>query len=156
MTVQPPLSVASANNMLNLLLKDADGNANVPSSDFYLVGCFSLFNHSFFDEDPPIVGEEPHEQICWKTLLTDGSGSLEVRVWGRACRDLFHVTSANLRQLWEEGVNDEEKQENILEKLNQPLASTWRLSCSAKVWVHTSKQGKARVQVNVNALELAD
>ena len=57
------------------LLQEAPTTA---TREFLLVGQLSPLTDSFFDEDPPLVGQPSTEKMCWRTDLTDNTGSCNV------------------------------------------------------------------------------
>ena len=123
------------------------------SKEFLIVGKFTPLGEGFFDSDPPLVGDYPHEKMCWHTELTDASGSCPVRVWDTPCYELFHVTATGLRAKWEEGQEDPGKRADILQQLNRHISDAVRCVCKLKVWSFGTKAEKHESQINVNLLD---
>ena len=112
------------------------------------------FTNAFFEDDPPILETEKKMMMCLKTVVHDATGSVEVKIWDAACYDLFDVTASRLRELWEEGHDDEGKRKTILDKFNTLTAKKLELSCEAEVFSYGQSERKVVVQINVNTLEL--
>ena len=150
LTQQNVLRVADVKGLMAELLEKAPTN---DQKEFMIVGHLSVLTHEFFEQDAPIVSGARQEKMCWTTAVEDSTGCLPVKVWGRACFELFHVTASKLRELWEEGNEHEERRDDILSSLNGELHHEVRATCSARVWSHGSRMEKHVVQVNVNAAE---
>ena len=58
-----------------------------------------------------------------------------------------------MRELWEEGNEDPDKQQDILGKLNACLSKRVMCFCKAQAWSYGQKEKKHEVQINVNLLE---
>ena len=91
--------------------------------------------------------------MCWKTVLSDDSGQLEVAAWDKACYELLQITSNKLREFWEKGVEQPAEQASILESLNSKVDAQVMCFCEAKLWTYGQKDVKHIVQINVNSLE---
>ena len=156
MTPRSLVSVLEVQNLSHLMLQRAEDGGDITPQDVFLLGSFHKFNDDFFVADPPIVGDSPKEKICWNTRFTDVSGSLDVKVWDRACFELFGVAASKLREMWESGVEDEDARVEVLEKLNRHLDKMWRASCTLNIWSFGTKHRQHRVQINVNFVEMSD
>ena len=88
--------------------------------------------------------------------MTDATGTTTVKVWDRACQELLGCTANKLRESWEAGVEDDQKQQDILKHLNANLTNDIRASCTAKVWSYGGREKKQQVQVNVDLIELSE
>ena len=86
--------------------------------EFVVAGNLKTLDAIFFVNDPPIVGEPPREKMCWSTYLEDDSGRIPIKIWDKGCYELFGMTCAKLRAVWEEGVADASRQAAVLEILN--------------------------------------
>ena len=51
-----------------------------------------------------------------------------------------------MREMWELGVEDESKREQILEQLNEALDNTVHASATLQIW-------NKRIEVNINSVE---
>ena len=132
---------------------------NAPTKEireFVILGKLSTLNESFFDADPPLVGEAPNEKMCWRISLADETGSCFVKVWDKPCRDLFGHTASSLRCKWEEGHEDAEKRTDILQDLNRGLVEVVRCVCKLSIWSFGSKTEKHEPQIDVNLLDMVD
>ena len=87
--------------------------------------------------------------MCLKTVVDDSTGSVNVTLWDKACYEYFNITVTKLRDLWDEGVDNPENQDEILATLNARASETVVCFCKAEVW-------QKRVQVNVNQLEIVE
>ena len=129
---------------------------NIPKDRqlFNVVAEVPPFTNAFFVDDPPILETEKRMMMCLKTDVHDSTGSVEVKIWDHACYDLFDVTAPRLREIWEEGHDDEGKRKTILGKFNKLTAKKLELSCEAEVFSYGQSERKVVVQINVNTLEL--
>ena len=152
-TERAALPVAEAKRLLARLISDSQYYGSAQRQDFALLGTLSQLDKSFFTEDPPLVGDEHKEYICWKTTMTDASGQMPVRVWDEACRSVFGITADRLREMWGQGADDEEQRGAILTTLNAKLDAEVFCLCTADVRVWGSKTAQHDAQTNVNALE---
>ena len=132
------------------LLQEAPTTA---TREFLLVGQLSPLTDSFFDEDPPLVGQPSTEKMRWRTDLTDNTGSCNVRVWDKPCYELFQTTAEGLRAKWEEGVDDEGKRQGILQQLNRNLTEDVRCVCRVAIWTFGAQSMQHEVQINVNLID---
>ena len=121
---------------------------------FNVVAELPPFTNDFFVDDPPILETEKRMMMCLKTDVHDSTGSVEVKIWDHACYDLFDVTAPRLREIWEEGHDDEGKRKTILGKFNKLTAKKLELSCEAEVFSYGQSERKVVVQINVNTLDL--
>jgi hypothetical protein len=93
--------------------------------------------------------------MCWKTSIEDETGRIDVKIWDRACYELFHVTMDKMRDMWETGNEKPEKVQEILKKFNDCLEANVTCYCKADTWTYGFKEETTQVQVNVNMLEIA-
>ena len=114
---------------------------------------FTSATGAFFDDDAPFVGAELNEKMCWKSSFTDGSGTLDVKVWDEPCRQVFDAAPKDVRALWEKGVEDEDAREACLHRLNRNMAKEYVAFCSLSVWTFGQKELRHETQVNVNHVE---
>ena len=73
---------------------------------------------------------------------------MHVKIWGRAGMHLFGVKEQRLRELWEEGHEDEEKQQGILDQLNATMNKKCIFCCTGKVWSKDSTGGIPDINVS--------
>ena len=126
--------------------------------EFVLTGKVPLLTPTFFEADPPLVlvGNPPSEKICLKTEVEDQTGKLQIRIWDQAAYELFQVTANKLREMWEDGLQNPDKQEGIIEELNKNLHDNQKFLCEAKVWSYGAQKTKHSLQVNVTAIDDSD
>ena len=145
------LRVSDVQHMMQTLLNDAPTNEQ---REFTITGRLPLLVDDFFDNDPPIKGDGPTSKMCWQTHLEDNTGRLPVRLWDKACFEVFHVTAPKLQSMWEDGLEHEDKRAGILETLNGDLQHDVRLVCAGKIWTFGAQNDKHEMQVNANMLEV--
>ena len=137
-----------------LAVNNAQHNMPTTVYEYILVGRLDILEESFFNGDPPFVGDENLPRMCLHSHVSDLTGVLEVKVWDHACSELFQMTGTKLRMLWETGVEQEQEQMEILQQLNILIRREHRFFCSAKVWEYGQKERKYAFQVNVDRLEV--
>ena len=116
----------------------------------------SPLTETFFDADLSLAGSEEAEKVCLVSELMDGAGSVHVKVWDKASRTLFDMNAAQLRELWERGVDDAASRVAVLESLNRHLHSEVRVLCSLSVWSYGQKERHHVGQVIVDLLEFTN
>ena len=92
--------------------------------------------------------------MCWQTTLRDSTGSVQVKVWDKACYHLFAVTVSGFRDLWEKGVEDVTTQEEVLDQLNTYLDQKVSCCCTVVARKYGKDGSLLDVQINVNNLEV--
>ena len=150
MSAPVPQRIADALAQTEELLQMAP---TAETREFVLAGNLTTVDATFFVNDPPIVGEPPREKMCWSTNLEDDSGRIPIKIWDKGCYELFGMTCAKLRAVWEEGVADASRQTAVLEMLNSKFDRRFLLSCTARIWSTGGRKGKHQLQVDVNLLE---
>jgi len=153
MSEQARINAAEVDRLEKTLMAEAESGRTVLSQDFALIGYLAKFEDKFFDCDPPILGADRNEKICWSTTFSDVTGVVPVRVWDKPCFELLHMTAPKMRACWEKGVTHEDQRTTLLAQLNQNLDREVRLSCTANVWSYGSKNKQHQFQVNVNLAE---
>ena len=150
LTLPEIMTVAEAKQLTEQMLHAAQSSQPTEAAEFSLRGKLSPFTQEFFEKDPPIIDTTRGEIMCWKTMMEDASGRLQVQVWDKACYELLSLTVTKLRTLWEEGHEDTAKQPTILDTLNKALADDVTCLCRADTWSYGKKDLKHAVQVKVN------
>ena len=92
----------------------------------------------------------------WSTVLTDATGTIDAIIWDKACFELFEISAGRLREMWEQGVDDPNQQDSILDVLNKNLEKEVTCMCSTVVRKYGYKTVKTEIQLHVNALEMID
>ena len=105
-------TIAALQDLGNRMLQDA---SLITAQEFVITGTFDQMPESFFETDPPLIGDIPHEKMRWLTSLQDQSGEMGVTVWDKACFELFHMTASKLRDLWKDGHQNPSKRADLLE-----------------------------------------
>ena len=148
-----PITVAKAVEESNELLRQQDTANAISSKSFLIHAQVKPLTAAFFDEDVPITETTKGDIMCYKTEITDKSGNVAVKLWNDACYSLFGVTSSRLQQLWEEGVEHENRRTHVLEILNRNTSNNVALLCKAEVWTPYGAKS-AVVNINVNSIEI--
>jgi len=71
------------------------------------------------------------EIMCWQTKLRDSTGSVQVKVWDKACYQLFAMTASGFRDLWEKGV---EATARYMQRLECELHAMFRWRGTCNLW----------------------
>ena len=150
-----PISLAEAKRIGQLRVADAQALKTTAVHNGMIRGRLKKLEQDFFDNDVPVVGHESSEKMCWRTILSDDSDEVEVKVWDSPCYELFGVTASGLRKLWEAGNEDASQQHGILKQLNQDTDHIFDCTISIDVW-SPAPRTEFRMQVNVNSLEVFD
>ena len=150
------MSAAEVMRLREGLLTAAEQTRSTSEQEFAIIWHLGKFTAAFFDDDAPIVGDGAKERICWRTSLTDASGTLEVRVWDRAAFELFGLTAPGLREKWEKGSEDPDETEDILSELNAKFEAQFECACNMSVFSFGFKEAKHRVDINVNAVDIKE
>ena len=159
---QPPTKVMkmtkqtlkNVEDVLQLLANQQNANPDSQSEwteNFDMQGELDKLTLAFFESDPPIVGEQ--SLVCLPSSLTDSTGTVSVKLWGKPCSALLQD---NLIELWEKGLEEPQKQDEILTRLNAHLGKTVRVSSTAKLWSQRYKNKTTQMQININLLELVE
>ena len=148
------VSVAEAKALQQKAKLNYDPNGSQAPQQFTIVGQISAFDADFFKNDPPMLDVKDKEVMCFAVALEDETGTMEVKVWDRACYDILGVTASKLRELWEEGATDASKQSRILETLNAGFEHTCQCACSLRIWKKGFKEFQIETNINVNAIEV--
>ena len=149
-------TVKEITSKIQSMIANIAAGAPPENEEVLLQGVLSPLTPAFFDADPPLVGPEEAEKMCLVTELADTTGSVSVKVWDKACRALFDFTAAQLRELWERGVDDAASRVAVLESLNRHLHLEVRVLCSLSVWSYGQKERHHVGQVDVSLLEITN
>jgi len=125
-----------------------------PAQEVTLEGHLPKLTPAFFDADVPIMEGNKKELMCWQTTLRDSTGSVQVKVWDKACYHLFAVAASGFRALWEKGVDDVTTQEEVLDQLNTYLDQKVSCFCTVVARKYGKDGSLLDVQINVNNLEV--
>ena len=90
------------------------------------------------------------QEVQYITTATD-IGSTKIGVWDSAFFDLTNVGAIKLRSLWEDGFDNEEKRDSILETLNDKFDRKLRLACTSSIWAYGGRVKKYKAEINVDA-----
>ena len=118
------------------------------------MGHLQKLSQELFDADVPIMEGSKKELICWQTTLLDSTGSVQVKVWDKACYHLFAVAASGFRALWEKGVDDATTQEEVLDQLNTYLDQKVSCFCTVVARKYGKDGSLLDVQINVKNLEV--
>ena len=143
-----PITIHNANVNMRNLVSDFENGKGQPTLDFTVHGTIAPLTPEFFVLDAPFYEKGDEEKYLYKTVITDTTGQLHVKIWDKAGMHLFGVKEPRLRALWEEGLVDEDKQEDILDLLNATLTKKYIFCCSGKVWSKDSTGGVADINVS--------
>lgn len=153
MTPKPPMSVIDVQSAGATLKRTAELTGKADPMNVQIIGKLPALTPQWFEQDPPLVGDPARELMCWVTTFTDTSGSVEVKVWDKACRVFFDVAGTELRSMWEKGVESSEQQEDILKRLNKSAESQWRADATLRIWSTGTREKTHRPQVHINIIE---
>ena len=134
-----PLPIDKVNSNMSSLVSDDKSKSDKLSLEFVVNCKIAPLTTEFFQQDPPLTGEGDAEKYCYKATITDMTGDLHVKIWSRACTHLFGMKESRLRTLWEDGLQNENKQQDILNQLNATMTKNWIFCCTGKVWSPDSK-----------------
>ena len=124
------------------------------ATDFLLKGTFKAFEAGFFDDDPRTVDSYGTMRMCWKTRITDASGSVEVKLWDKACYTILGMTATRFQQCWQDGYEHEEQREDLLKTLNKNLdGTTYTAFCNMKLNTYGSREPIHIAEIHVNTTE---
>ena len=118
------------------------------------MGHLQKLSQELFDADVLIMEGNMKEIMCWQTKLRDSTGSVQVKVWDKACYQLFAMTASGFRDFWEKGVEDVATQEEVLDQLNTYLYQKVSCSCTVVARKYGKDGSLLDVQINVNNLEV--
>ena len=148
------LHAAQVLDMATAMEHSASTGQTPSTTDFVLKGTFKAFEATFFDNDPPTVDSNGTLKMCWKTYITDASGTVEVNLWDKACFSIFEMTATRFQQCWEEGYESKGKREDLLNKLNKNLAgTTYTAFCNMKLNTYGLKEPIHKAEIHVNNAE---
>ena len=147
-------TVAELKSLGEKLLRDAQSAQTSDLAEFGVTGKLLVLSNNFFQLDAPILDTAKGPVICWRTILEDATGRVDVKVWDRACHALFKITADRLQELWEESHEDPSRQPKILEYLNTLIDVKVICLCKPEVWSNGKKEKTHTLQINVNNLEV--
>ena len=154
MTSRVSITIAQVKELTASMVMNAkNGNAAKDKQQFNITGTMPKLNDSFFENDAPIIENDKKIMMCLRTTLHDPTGTIEVKIWDAVCYELFDVTAAKLREVWEEGNEKNDKRQRILDTLNKFLNNTMTFSCEAEVVTYGFKNKRFQAQINVNSVE---
>ena len=149
-----PITVAEALRLKAAALEAVrEGRAAAPW-DFALTGYCTRLSNAFFEADAPLVETATREVMCWRTELREEPNSIPVTMWDQACGIIFGVNAKGLRDLWEAGVEDAQKRDDILKQLNANATKKVYCICSGVVREYGQQVKQYNLQISVNQLEL--
>ena len=155
MTPMTQITVAQVKEESRKILEATKAGSSMSPLKFDLVGTLTPLTLTFFENDAPILQKGSQDIMCWKTILTDKTGEMDVKVWDKPCYDIFGVTVSKFRDFWEKGVETSAEQQAILDILNKNLKEQVTCQCQTDIWRYGNKPENVTVQVNINAIEIA-
>ena len=149
-----PIAISEALALSLQILEESSG-ADVTGlprrQECSLVGKLDTLDETFFDSDPPIVKEDI--LLLPRVLCDESGGKIAVKLWHRACTELFGMDAKAMREVWEKGHLREGARAGILQKLNASLGRRVACICTIEA-VKLGRQHQS--QVCVNALDFLD
>jgi len=142
------LPIDKANSNMRSLVSDDNSKGDKLSLEFAVTGKIAPLTTEFFQQDPPLTGEGDAEKYCYRATITDMTGDMHVKIWSRACTHLFGMQESRLRTLWEDGLQNENKQQDFLHQLNATMTKKWIFCCTGKVWSPDSKNSYPDINVD--------
>ena len=149
-----PITVASCKQLGANLLQDE--TATKPEATCALVARINPLTDKFFKDDSPTFGEEGKLKSCLNCFVHDSTGTLDnVKLWDRAAYEIMRLNGDELHELWKEGVENEDKQEEIINKINVFFKEEVLFSCSVAVYTYTiGQEVRKKLQYNINNAQL--
>ena len=147
-------TILQAQQETSTMLASAREGRTVSPISFSLVGSVQPLTKKFFDDDAPLLQKGDSQIMCWKSSIKDTTGSVSVKIWDKACYDLFGVTSNRLREMWEEGVDSPEEQDRILDELNEKMSHEVVCLCRADVWRYGRDNESCSIDIGVNDIDI--
>ena len=149
-----PITVASAKQLGAKLLQD--DTAAKPETTCALIARINPLTEKFFKDDPPTFGEEGKLKTALMCSIHDSTGTLEnVKLWDRAAYEILRLNGDELHDLWKEGVENEDQQEEIINKINTCFKAGILLNCSITVYSYKNGQDvRKKLQYNINNAQL--
>ena len=152
-----PLTASQVLLMQTELVRASENSQPKTTRDFSVRGFLGELTLDFFDGDAPVTDTKKEKEIIrWFTNLTDATGNIKVVVWDRAGSDLFDASATGLRSLWEDGVENKEKREQIIDGLNKKIRCEVLAVCSMEVRVYGKKDLRHDAQISINAVEVIE
>ena len=90
---------------------------------------------------------------CLSAMLFDDSAEVMVKLWDKACVEALGISTSQLKEFWERGVEVEEERPAILKSLNSKTHVSFRFIGTLKLWTFGFKQIRSKAQVNMNSVE---
>ena len=153
-------SAKTVNQVLQMqaeLVRASEQNQPKTTREFSVRGFVGELTPDFFDGDAPVTDTKKEKEIIrWLTNLTDATGNIKVVVWDRAGTDLFDASASGVRAMWEDGVENKEKREQIIDGLNKKLRCEILAVCSMEVRVYGKKELIHDAQISINAVEVIE
>ena len=153
-------SAKTVNQVLQMqaeLVRASEQNQPKTTREFSVRGFIGELTLDFFDGDAPVTDTKKEKEIIrWLTNLTDATGNIKVVVWDRAGTDLFDASASGVRAMWEDGVENKEKREQIIDGLNKKLRCEILAVCSMEVRVYGKKELIHDAQISINAVEVIE
>ena len=153
MTEGPVIQIAEVQSTATSLQHSEAQGIETQPVDMFLKASFTPLNETFFDEDPPVVGEEDARIMRWKATLKDDTGEISVTVWDKPCFTIFEQTATKVMELWEDGVQNDHKRDTILAALNKNLTNVYHASCTMKIWKFGTRTPQIQAQLHVNNVQ---
>ena len=149
-----PITMASCKQLGAKLIQD--DTATKPEATCALIARINPLTDKFFKDDSPTFGEEGKLKSGLNCSIHDATGTLDnVKLWDRAAYAIMHLNGDELHELWKEGVENEDKQEEIINKLNACFKAGVLFSCSVAVYTYSQGQDvKKKLQYNINNAQL--
>jgi len=139
--------------MQNEMEQEAQDGKEVTEKIVTITGTLLPFDEDFFTGQAPIFGDEI-EKMCLRMHIKDATGTAVIKVWDKASFQLLGMTAPRLRENWEAGVEDTDKQEDVLESLNEHVAlREVRIVVNVKIFSFGFKEKRYEAQANVDCLE---
>lgn len=146
-------SVAELLSLQQQMEQDAKADKAVIEKNVTVTGTLDSFDVKLFARQSPTVGEE-NLKICLPVNFKDNTGTIVMTLWDKAGSKLLDMSAERLLAMWEDGVEDEDKQDDLLDILNDRVRiGQVRITATVKVRKYGIKDMKYDVQVNANFLE---
>ena len=163
MTPMSCINIAQVNKVKLDMLKDAAEHKHKDVAEqkknskheFCVRAEAPLLTKQFFVDDPPLVGPEEQPKVCFRSVISDATGDLEVKIWENGFFRFYGLSSTSLRSEWEKGVDAPSKQEEIRESLNSNEGHSFSMYCTAKLNSYAMNRDPT-VEVHINNVEIVE
>lgn len=133
MTSNTLLTHEEAANFAYRMKMDHATGKQISQTRFQLHASYKAFPKEMFQGDMPIVDRGGRMEIRLPMVLTDSVSTIPMACWGKAAREMFHLTADELCDLWSRCETDAAQQE-FLSVLNLRKELKFLVDVRARIW----------------------